>query len=133
MNRLAKELFMRKVFMSIAAVIFLFTFIVYASPKQILFINQTTCAKCGTCQKVCQMKAISKIEKDGKTSFVVDPKKCIGCETCVKICPTKSPKLISVSTAEPSKTSSASKDSSTASLKKPAIETTQSTSTKSAK
>jgi ferredoxin len=67
----------------------LFSITVFAA-KKVAFINQKTCIQCGTCAKNCPVKAIGKVEKDGKTRYVVDPKKCIACGTCVKNCPTKS-------------------------------------------
>lgn len=126
---------MHKVNISVVVVIFLFSFMVYAG-KEVSFINQATCARCGTCQKVCQMKASSKIEKDGKISFIVDPKKCIGCGACVNVCPTKSTKLISAPSVTEKEQSNTSTDTSKYALKTspkiPSNETRQPTSAKKA-
>jgi ferredoxin len=90
---------MRKTIPITAVMVFLVSFLVFAS-NQVSFIDQLKCVKCGTCFKGCPVKAISKIEKDGKVSFVVDPKKCINCGKCIKNCPTKSISLVDSSTVK---------------------------------
>lgn len=64
-------------------------------------IDQTKCIKCGTCFRTCPVKAISKIEKDKKVTYVVDPKKCIACGKCVKACPVKAISFKELSAAPP--------------------------------
>ncbi len=61
-----------------------------AAFKKVANIDQKTCVKCGTCFKACPVKAISKVEKNGKVEkYVIDPAKCVACGTCIKGCPTK--------------------------------------------
>jgi ferredoxin len=71
------------------------------SSKHVALINQTKCIKCGTCFKNCPVKAISKIEKDKKVTYVIDPKKCIACGACVKNCPVKAISLVPESSTVP--------------------------------
>jgi ferredoxin len=80
---------MKKTVFFAVLMISIFSLTVFAA-KKVAFINQKTCIQCGACAKNCPVKAIGKVEKDGKTRYVVDPKKCIACGTCVKNCPTKS-------------------------------------------
>lgn len=104
---------MRKVITIVTMTTFLISAFAFAAVKQVSFINQSKCAHCGTCQKTCPVKAISKVQ-DGKTvKFVVDPKKCLGCGACVKACPTKSISLIDPSAvkAAPASTTTNGKDS----------------------
>jgi ferredoxin len=79
---------MNRIIVSIIFSIVLITVVVYGAKKS-SFIDQLKCIKCGTCFKNCPVKAIGKIEKDGKTTYLVDPKKCIACGLCVKNCPKK--------------------------------------------
>lgn len=58
--------------------------------KKVALIDQAKCVKCGICFKNCPVKAISKIQKDGKVvQYLIDPKKCVACGTCIKNCPQK--------------------------------------------
>lgn len=57
--------------------------------KKVALIDQSKCVQCGTCFKICPVKAISKIEKDKKVTYLIDPKKCIACGSCIKACPVK--------------------------------------------
>jgi len=83
---------MRKTVIAITlSMIFVFT--VFSAAKQVSFIDQLKCIRCGTCIKTCPVKAISKVKIDGKDSFIVDPAKCISCGACNKACPTKAIKL----------------------------------------
>jgi ferredoxin len=73
-------------------IIIIFSLTVFAA-KKVAFIDQKTCTQCGICEKNCPVKAISKVEKDGKTRYIVDPKKCTACGLCVTNCPTESIEL----------------------------------------
>jgi formate hydrogenlyase subunit 6/NADH:ubiquinone oxidoreductase subunit I len=86
---LRKELFMRKAVIAITLSMIFISFTVFAAAKQVSFIDQLKCIKCGTCIKTCPVKAISKVKIDGKDSYIVDPAKCISCGACNKACPTK--------------------------------------------
>lgn len=58
--------------------------------KKVALIDQAKCVKCGICFKNCPVKAISKIQKDGKVvQYLIDPKKCVACGACIKNCPQK--------------------------------------------
>jgi len=63
-------------------------------------VNESTCAGCFYCQKVCAYNAIEKKEiKDRNGNFVkyvayVNPGLCQGCGTCNATCPSKSVELI---------------------------------------
>ncbi len=46
-------------------------------------IDQAACVRCGACQKVCPVEAVSLT--DGK--MIVDPEKCLSCGTCGTVCP----------------------------------------------
>jgi len=52
-------------------------------------INDTTCKKCGTCQKMCPVGAISKVGD----KFTIDKKICLGCAVCARFCETASCKM----------------------------------------
>lgn len=55
------------------------------------FIDQETCAACGTCaDERCPMDAI--VEQNG--GYAVQPERCIGCGVCVSTCPTESITLL---------------------------------------
>lgn len=89
---------------SIAAMFLLVLVVAFASysgGKKVAFIDQLKCVKCGTCAKGCPVKAIAKIEKEGKTSYLVDPVKCVSCGTCVKNCPVKAITLAEAVAAKP--------------------------------
>jgi formate hydrogenlyase subunit 6/NADH:ubiquinone oxidoreductase subunit I len=123
---------MRKVITTITMTIFLVSAFAFAAAKQVSFVNQSKCAHCGTCQKTCPVKAISKVE-DGKTvKFVVDPKKCLGCGACVKACPTKSISLVDPSAAKalPASSTTNDKDSTKVSEENGSVATPQSQDTK---
>jgi MinD superfamily P-loop ATPase len=96
---------MRKVFITVTMTTFLLSTIIFAATKQVSFINQSKCAHCGTCQKTCPVKAISKVEEGKMVKFVVDPKKCLGCGACVKACPTKSISFVDPSAVKVTPTS----------------------------
>ncbi len=68
----------------------LFGVAAFGAVKKASFINAKSCVNCGTCIKVCPVKAISLGVVDGKKVSVIDPAKCVACGTCVKVCPTKS-------------------------------------------
>jgi heterodisulfide reductase subunit A len=63
-------------------------------------VNETTCAGCFYCQKVCAYNAIErKVLKDRKGNFIkevayVNASLCQGCGTCNATCPSKSVELI---------------------------------------
>ncbi|MBN2037976.1 MAG: 4Fe-4S binding protein [Chitinispirillaceae bacterium] len=57
--------------------------------KKTALINQAKCIKCGTCAKICPVKAIQIIKKGKNVTYVVDPRKCTGCGECIKKCPSK--------------------------------------------
>lgn len=119
---------MFKVITTVTITVVFISAIAFAAVKQVSFINQSKCAHCGTCQKTCPMKAISKVQ-DGKAfKFVVDPKKCIGCGACVKACPTKSISLVDPSSIQalPASTTTNTKNSVTVSEKTKSGETPQS-------
>jgi ferredoxin len=106
---------MKKILFYSILMISIFSLTVFAA-KKVAFIDQKTCIKCGTCVKNCPVKAIGKVEKDGKTRYIVDPKKCIACGTCVKNCPTKSISLFdenAVPQADTAKKADSSKKSDT--------------------
>jgi MinD superfamily P-loop ATPase len=123
---------MHKVIATITMTIFLVSAFVFATAKQISFIDQSKCAHCGTCQKTCPVKAISKVQEGKTVKFIVDPKKCLGCGACVKACPTKSISLVDPSAVKPLSTSSTtnSKDSTIVSEKSGSVATPKSQDTK---
>jgi ferredoxin len=88
---------MRKAVIAITLSMIFISFTVFAAAKQVSFIDQLKCIKCGTCIKTCPVKAISKVKIDGKDSYIVDPAKCISCGACNKACPTKAIKLTGAS------------------------------------
>jgi len=52
--------------------------------KRFAVVNQELCVACGSCQKVCPMKAISVF----KGLYArVDADRCVGCGRCAKECP----------------------------------------------
>jgi pyruvate ferredoxin oxidoreductase delta subunit len=51
------------------------------------------CIGCGTCAKVCPERAITMVEKDGKTRPVVNLDYCKGCGLCATECPVKAIKM----------------------------------------
>lgn len=62
-----------------------------AKSNYVAFIDQETCAACGTCSdERCPMEAIK--EEDGL--YRVDPERCIGCGVCIVTCPTESITLL---------------------------------------
>ena len=63
----------------------------WASNFQAL-VDRDTCEGCGTCQKRCQVSAVSVSEK--KQTAAVDLDRCIGCGSCVSVCPTQSITLV---------------------------------------
>lgn len=42
------------------------------------------CIKCGACEPVCPVEAIS----EGEETYVIDAEKCIDCGACQETCPT---------------------------------------------
>jgi ferredoxin len=57
------------------------------APKPI--IRQSTCVRCGDCDRICASRAID-IEGEGKERrFVIDKRRCIRCFCCHEICPAK--------------------------------------------
>ena len=62
-----------------------------AKSNFVAFIDQDTCAACGTCaDERCPMSAI--VEEDG--SYRVQTERCIGCGVCTNTCPTSAIALI---------------------------------------
>jgi Pyruvate/2-oxoacid:ferredoxin oxidoreductase delta subunit len=62
-----------------------------AKSNFVAFIDQDTCAACGTCaDERCPMSAI--VEEDG--SYRVQPERCIGCGVCTNTCPTSAIALV---------------------------------------
>jgi len=55
-------------------------------------VDRDTCEGCGTCEKRCQVGAVSVSEK--KQPAKVDLERCIGCGVCVPACPTQSITLV---------------------------------------
>lgn len=55
-------------------------------------VDRQTCEGCGTCEKRCQVGAVSVSEE--KQVAVVDLNRCLGCGVCVPTCPTKSITLV---------------------------------------
>ena len=53
-----------------------------ASSGYICIVDDQTCIGCGTCQEICQFRAIS--VPDG--TAVVDYEDCMGCGVCVQHC-----------------------------------------------
>jgi len=123
---------MRKVITTFTMTIILVSAFAFAAAKQVSLIDQSKCAHCGTCQKTCPVKAISKVQ-DGKTvKFIVDPKKCLGCGACVKACPTKSISLVDLSAVKalPASSMTNGKDSTKVTEKSGSVKTLQSQDTK---
>lgn len=52
--------------------------------KRKAFVNQSDCVACGSCVKVCPMKAIQIFHG---IMAQVDMVKCVGCGKCAKECP----------------------------------------------
>lgn len=62
-----------------------------AKSNYIAFIDQETCARCGTCaDERCPVEAIEQTGDD----YAVKPERCIGCGACVSACPTESITLL---------------------------------------
>ncbi len=62
-----------------------------AKSNFVAFIDQETCAACGTCaEERCPMDAIA---SDNDT-YQVQPERCIGCGVCTTTCPTESISLV---------------------------------------
>jgi H+/Na+-translocating ferredoxin:NAD+ oxidoreductase subunit B len=55
-------------------------------------VDKNTCNGCGSCEKSCQVSAVSVSEK-GQYA-VVNPDRCLGCGLCVSNCPTESISLL---------------------------------------
>ncbi len=110
---------MRKAVIAITlSMIFIST--VFSAAKQVSFIDQLECIRCGTCIKTCPVKAISRVKIDGKDSYLVDPAKCISCGACNKACQTNAIGLTDASL--PLKdTAKVSKDTTAATAKKSKI------------
>ncbi len=50
-------------------------------------IDQTLCLGCGTCIEVCRFEAVFQSDRNGVTSYKVDPIACDGCAACAYQCP----------------------------------------------
>jgi ferredoxin len=107
---------MSKVISVIVLTLFVISLSVFAANKKVALIDQVKCIKCGTCVKSCPVKAISKVETDGKVSYVVDPKKCISCATCVKGCPVKVISMVDEGTTPVGKADTKKKEPANASV-----------------
>lgn len=62
--------------------------------KKKAFVNKNYCVACGSCMKVCPLKAIT---VNNGVFAEVDINKCVGCGKCVAICPASTIEILSVS------------------------------------